>query len=95
LGFVFSLLFRLSEVISAILAMRIVVQFMAQSVGVVLLRKKFGSESLPFKMWLYPLPVILSLLIWAFLLYQNEFALYGAGVALIGAAVFFLTKKLE
>ncbi|OSZ77323.1 amino acid permease [Chitinophagaceae bacterium IBVUCB2] len=95
LGFVFSLLFRLSEVISAILAMRIVVQFMAQGVGVVLLRKKFGSTGLPYKMWLYPIPVILSLLIWAFLLYQNEFAFYGAAIALIGAGVFFFTKMLK
>ncbi len=93
LGFVFSLLFRLSDVISSILAMRIVVQFMAQSVGVVLLRKKFGSESLPYKMWLYPLPVILSLLIWAFLLYQNEFAKWGALVAVIGVFVYFIKNR--
>lgn len=66
LGFCFSLLFKLSEVITAILAMRILIQFMAQAVGVVLLRKKYGINTLPFKMWLYPLPVFLSLLLWAF-----------------------------
>ena len=53
LGLIFSLLFKLSEVISAILAMRILVQFIAQAIGVVLLRKKHGSN-LPFRMWLYP-----------------------------------------
>ena len=35
----FSLLFKLSEVISAILAMRILVQFIAQAVGLILLKK--------------------------------------------------------
>jgi amino acid transporter len=91
-GFLFSLLFRLSEVITAILAMRIVVQFMAQSVGVMLLRKKFGASQLPFRMWLYPIPVFISLLLWLFLLYNNEYALYGLGIAIIGAGVFFLTN---
>ncbi len=93
LGFVFSLLMKLSDVITAILAMRIVVQFMAQSVGVVLLRKKFGSKELPFKMWLYPVPVIITLLIWLFLLYNNEYALWGGLFAVAGVGVYYLKKK--
>jgi fructoselysine transporter len=63
-GFVFSLLFRLGEVISAILAMRILVQFVGQAVGLVLLRRRRGTSSLPFKMPLYPLPVIVAVLVW-------------------------------
>ena len=47
LAFVFSLLFRLSEVISAILAMRIIVQFIGQAIGLVMLRKRNGSNKLP------------------------------------------------
>lgn len=91
LGFIFSLLFKLTEVITAILAMRIVVQFMAQCIGVGLLRKRFGSATLPFKMWLYPLPVIVSLVLWSFLLYYNPLALYGGGIAILGVGVFYLT----
>ena len=93
LGFVFSLLFKLSEVISSILAMRIIVQFIAQGVGVVLLRKKYGTENMPFKMWIYPIPVILSIAIWIFLLYHNEFALWGSLMAVIGVIVFFLINN--
>jgi len=63
-GFVFSLLFKLGEVISAILAMRILVQFVGQAVGLVLLRRRRGTASLPFKMPLYPLPVIVAVLVW-------------------------------
>ncbi|MBO0359433.1 APC family permease [Hymenobacter sp. BT186] len=63
-GFVFSLLFRLGEVISAILAMRILVQFVGQAVGLVLLRRRRGTAGLPFKMPLYPLPVIVAVLVW-------------------------------
>lgn len=93
LGFLFSLLFKLTEVITAILAMRIVVQFMAQSIAVVLLRKKFGLGDLPFKMWLYPVPVIVSLLLWGFLLYNNPLALYGLLIAIIGVFVYFGTHR--
>ena len=39
-GFVFSLFMRLGDVITSILAMRIVIQFIGQAVGVTLLRKK-------------------------------------------------------
>jgi len=88
LGLVFSLFMTLQDVITAILAMRIVVQFMAQAMGVVLLRRRLGIAGLPFKMWLYPLPVILSIVIWSFLLYHNKYALYGIAIAVVGVAVF-------
>jgi fructoselysine transporter len=93
-GFAFSLLMKLADVITAILAMRIVVQFMSQCVGVVLLRKREGKAALPFKMWLYPLPVLVSLLIWAFLFYHTGlFAIYGLAIAAAGIIVFFLTHR--
>jgi fructoselysine transporter len=96
LGFVFSLLLKMAEVISAILAMRIVVQFMAQGVGVSLLRKRFGTKELPFKMWLFPVPVIISIAIWIFLFISTGwFALWGSLIAVAGVIVFFLTRKRE
>lgn len=92
-GFIFSLLFRLSEVISAILAMRILVQFIAQAVGVTLLRKRKDVDR-PFTMWLYPLPVIFSILVWLYLFVSTGwYALYGSLIALTGAVVFLLIKK--
>ena len=95
-GFVFSLLFKMAEVISAILAMRIVVQFMAQGVGVSLLRKRFGSKDLLFKMWLFPLPVIISLAIWLFLFISTGwFALWGSVIAVVGVIVYIVKERLE
>ena len=95
LGFVFSLLFKMAEVISAILAMRIVVQFMAQGVGVSLLRKKFGTKDLPFKMWLFPLPVIISIAIWIFLFISTGwFALWGSLIAVAGVIVYIVKQRL-
>jgi len=95
IGFIFSLLFKLGDAISAILAMRIVVQFIGQSVGVILLRKKTPANTTHFKMWLYPLPVILSIWIWLFVFYSTgTFALYGMALTLAGVLVYFLTKNL-
>jgi fructoselysine transporter len=95
IGFVFSLFMRLGDVISSILAMRIIVQFIAQGVGVVLLRKKFGDEGLPFKMWLYPLPIIISVCIWLFLFFSTGwFALWGSLIAAVGVIVFFVKNKV-
>ena len=89
-GFVFSLLFKLSDVISAIIAMRILVQFIAQAIGVVLLRRKHGANQ-PFRMWLYPLPVVLSIIIWVFLFVATgHFALWGALIALAGIVVYWV-----
>jgi amino acid transporter len=95
LGFLFSLIMRLGDVISSILAMRIIVQFIGQGVGVSLLRKKFGTEGLPFKMWLFPLPVILSIAIWIFLFISTGwFALWGSLIAVIGVIVYLTKGKI-
>jgi amino acid transporter len=95
LGFVFSLLFKMAEVISAILAMRIVVQFMAQGVGVMLLRNKFGTQGLPFRMWLFPVPVVISVLIWLFLFVSTGwFALWGSLIAVSGVIVYLVKSNV-
>jgi amino acid transporter len=71
LAFAFSLAFKLRTVIAAILAMRLLVQFIGQAVGVILLRRRWASERLPFKMWLYPLPAILTMIGWALLFWAT------------------------
>jgi amino acid transporter len=96
LAFIFSLLFRLADVINSILAMRILIQFIGQAVGIILLRRRFGTEGLPFKMWLYPLPVIVSIGIWLFVFVSTGwFALWGGMIALTGIAVYYITKRFK
>jgi fructoselysine transporter len=95
-GFLFSLIFKLGDAIKAILAMRILVQFVGQAVGIVLLREQFGHKNLPFKMWLYPIPVILSIAVWIFLFWSTgRFALYGSLIAATGIGVYFIKEKLN
>ena len=96
MGFIFSLLFRLEKAIDSILAMRIIIQFIGQSVGLVLLRERLGTKNLPFKMWLYPVPVILSICIWLFLFVSTGwFALWGSLIAAGGVLVFYISQNLK
>jgi len=75
--------------------MRIVVQFMAQGVGVILLRRKFGTGELPFKMWLFPVPVIISIGIWIFLFISTGwFALWGSLIAIVGIVVYLIKDRI-
>jgi fructoselysine transporter len=93
LGFCFSMVLRLGDAISAILAMRILVQFVAQAVGVVLLRRRNGTAGLPFRMWLYPAPVILSIVIWLYVWWMTGWvALLGLFLAACGIVVFYVAK---
>jgi fructoselysine transporter len=95
-GFVFSLLIKLGDAITAILAMRILIQFIGQAVGVVLLRKQKGTAGMPFRIWLYPLPVVLSIIVWFFLLYKTGwFAIWGMGIAGLGLLVYFISKAIK
>ena len=92
-AFVFSLLFRMGDVISGILAMRIMVQFIGQGVGLMLLRKRKGTATLPFKMPLYPLPVILAILMWLFVFYATGIeVMISFAVVLITGLIVYLVK---
>jgi amino acid transporter len=96
LGFIFSILFKLERAIDSILAMRILVQFIGQTIGLVLLRTRMGTKQLPFKMWIYPVPVILSISIWLFLFISTGwFALWGSLIAGAGIVVFFISQQLK
>jgi amino acid transporter len=71
LAFLFSIVLRLETAIAGILAMRLIVQFIGQAIGVILLHRRWGPERLPFKMWLFPVPAVLTMLGWAWLFWQT------------------------
>ena len=94
LGFVFSMLFRLGDVIVAILAMRIVVQFIGQAVGLLLLHRRVATGrggptrvNLPFRMPFYPLPVLLAIGVWGFVFLSTGLAFILSGLAVIGLGI--------
>ncbi len=97
MGFVFSLLFRLGDVITAILTMRILVQFVSQALGVVVWHYKKPTDERPYKMPLFPLPAILSIAIWMFIYstIKPEYIAYSLVVIGLGAVAYFVRQRIE
>lgn len=94
-GFIFSLLFRLGDVITAILAMRILVQFVSQAVGVIAWNYNHSGGERPYKMPLFPLPAIISIIAWLFiyLTIKPGFIIASLGIIGLGIVVYFIRKK--
>ena len=59
--------FSLGTVIDALIALRILVQFIGQIVAVSLLRKNAPQLHRPYKIWLYPVPSLVALIGWLFI----------------------------
>ena len=62
IAFLFSVTLKLETAIAGILAMRLLVQFIGQAAGVILLRRRWAPERFPFKMWLYPVPAVVTII---------------------------------
>jgi amino acid transporter len=82
--------FSLGVVIDALIATRIVVQFIGQIAGVVLLRRRAPSMARPFRIWLYPVPVVIAFVGWLFIFSTTgvHVILFGLGVLALGVLAF-------
>lgn len=79
----------LRHVLQAILSIRAVIPFMAQIAGAVILRIREPRRPRPFRMWLYPLPAIVALGLWAFIVISPEKGLKVGGLYVIAAGLLF------
>lgn len=91
----FACLFQLEDLISALLIIQILTQFMAQCWCVVLIRKYRRDIRRPFSMYLYPLPVILALAGWLFIVLSSpaRFIVAGLVTVLAAAGAYFLRAR--
>jgi basic amino acid/polyamine antiporter, APA family len=51
---------RLADLIAALVVIRIILQYLVQAVGVIVLRIRRPEMPRPFRMWLYPLPALVA-----------------------------------
>jgi amino acid transporter len=88
-------LFDLENVIKALLVTRILEQFVAQIVGLILLRRREPNRPRPFRIWLYPLPCGLALAGWLYLYGTAgpEFIFLGLATLLAGVGAFLLWSQ--
>lgn len=62
---------RLRDAIAALVVIRIIVQFLAQTIGLIVLRIRQPNMPRPFRMWLYPLPALFSSAGFVFILFSR------------------------
>jgi amino acid transporter len=83
---------RLADLIAALVVIRIILQFLVQSIGVIVLRIRRPEMERPFRMWLYPLPALLAAGSFIFILVSRKGFLreirYAAVILIVGVAVY-------
>jgi amino acid transporter len=86
--------FSLAQVITMLVVTRILLQFFLQQVGVMLLRAQRPELARPFRMPLYPLPPLVAIGGFIFILVNRSHALGGlavaAGIAVSGTAIYLI-----
>ncbi len=84
--------FSLGTVIDALIVTRILVQFMGQAFGMMLLRRHAPQMPRPFRMWLYPLPALVALIGWLFVFATTppRVIAFGLGLLAMGCLTFLL-----
>ena len=80
-------LLPLGVVIDALITTRIVVQFIGQVFAVMLLRATRPDMPRPFRMWLYPVPALVALAGWLFLLLTSGWLLIALGIGTLALGV--------
>jgi basic amino acid/polyamine antiporter, APA family len=63
---------RLKDAIAALVVIRLILQFLLQTLGVILLRIWRPDLPRPFRMWFYPLPALLAFAGFLFILFNRE-----------------------
>jgi amino acid transporter len=88
---------RLAQVIAALVVIRIVLQYLLQQVGVIVLRVRRPEMPRPFRMWLYPLPPLAALAGFLFILFSRTRGmgdlLYAAAIAIAGSILYLLRAR--
>ena len=85
---------RLADVIAALVVIRILLQFIVQAVGVMVLRMRRPDMPRPFRMWLYPLPALLAIAGFLFVLISRKNFLreihYAVAILIVGLIIYFV-----
>ena len=83
---------RLADVIAALVVIRIMIQFLVQAVGVIVWRVKRPDVERPFRMWLYPMPALLAIVGFLYVMISRRNFLkevrYGAVIIVVGLVIY-------
>jgi len=81
--------FSLADVISALVVIRILLQFILQAIGIIVLRIRRPDMPRPFRMWLYPLPALVSIAGFSYILGERTgFIRYAVAILVAGILLY-------
>jgi len=88
---------RLNEVIGGLVATRVLIQYLPQTVGFFLLRSRAPQLQRPFRMWFYPVPGIISLFGWLYVLAtaERKSLFFAFAVLAVGSAAYFIRARMR
>jgi amino acid transporter len=91
-------LFKLADVVTALVVIRISTQFLAQTIGVMVLRHREPDLPRPFRMWLYPIPALLAFLGFVYVIVMRPKSLESIRLAvlviLVGTVLFWIRRRI-
>jgi amino acid transporter len=93
----FASLLDLSDLITALIVIQVLVQFMAQVVAVTLIRRYRPDIRRPFQMWLYPVTSIIAFAGWGFILAASglKFILWGLALVAFGVIAYMWRARAQ
>lgn len=89
----------LADVIAALVVIRILLQFLLQSIGIIILRKRRPDLPRPFRMWLYPLPALIASAGFIYILFSRpnfgKEIKYALVLLIVGTAIYFVRAVIR
>ena len=87
--------FSLGQIVNWLILVQIVSQFIWQCAGVMLLRRYRRDIAQPFVMWLYPVPALVALALWAYVFASAPAAgqLFALGFVAAGVGAYFVFER--
>jgi amino acid transporter len=83
--------------VTALVVIRISVQFLAQTIGIMVLRRRRPDMPRPFRMWLYPIPALLAFVGFIYVIVMRPKSLESIRLAVIvvivGTLLFWVRRR--
>jgi len=88
---------KLNEVIPGLIATRVLIQYLPQTIGFFVLRRHAPGLARPFRMWFYPIPGMVSVVGWIFVLATaaRKSLIFAVGVFAVGSVAYFIRARVR
>jgi amino acid transporter len=83
-------IFSLADLITTLIVVQTMLQFMVQCIAVILLRKRFAADPSCFRMPFFPLPAVIALAGWGYIVVTSglRYILIGVALMMLGTLAF-------